>query len=119
MSNTNVQGLPVRNARQFMVGRLLPPALFVAAAMMGADFTATSLGPLKALQIPYVHAMDYAYFIIPAACAGPSQFRHHPLRAAKVSAIAAIVLCFFFISRIPAYASSGKIGSHAFRCAAG
>jgi hypothetical protein len=81
---------------------LLPPLLFLAAMMMAADFTAIAMRPLHVLHVPYVHAMDYAHFIIPGACALAwlATFWKWP----KASSIICVLLCFVLIGQIPAYA---------------
>jgi len=102
MSDTGIQALPVRNAHRAVGELLVPPLLFLAAAMMGAGLTAISLGPLRTLQIPYPRAMEYAHVIIPGACMvlWLATIRWWP----RLGAITTIVLCFTLIGRIPAYA---------------
>jgi hypothetical protein len=82
----------------------VPPLLFLAAMIMAADFTAITLRPLKALQIPYPRWVDHSHLLIPAACAvlWLASLRKWP----NAGAIVSVVLCFMLVGRIPRYADS-------------
>ena len=70
--------------------------------MISADFTAIDLRPLKALQIPYLKAMDYAHFIIPGFCA--AIWLATVWKWPNAGSIVSVLLCFVLIGQIPAYA---------------
>ncbi|HEY1341312.1 MAG TPA: hypothetical protein VGF59_27570 [Bryobacteraceae bacterium] len=110
MANIAIEKPPVEpRKRPSSTPILLPPLLFLAAMMMGADFTAIDLRPLKALQIHYPMWMDYAHFLIPGACAVVwlVSLRKWPNAGAVVS----VLLCFTLVPLIPRYAESriGKV----------
>ncbi len=72
-----------------------------AAAFVGADFTAVYLTPLKVLNIPYPHAMDYANWIAAAGCT--ALWLVALLRWPRVGSVVAVVLCYWLIGLIPGY----------------
>lgn len=72
--------------------------------IIAADFTAITLRPLKALQIPYLTWMDYSHFLIP----GGSGVLWLTLKRKwpNAGAAVAVVLCFVLVGLIPRYAES-------------
>jgi hypothetical protein len=105
MPNAQTDGPPEALPRQSSPGEyVVPPLCFLAAVIMGADFTAIDLRPLRALQIPYPSLLDYAHFIVPIACAALwlVTLRKWPV----VGPIVAVLLCFTLISLIPRYAQT-------------
>lgn len=105
MRNAEIDNPPVEPRRRpSSVPMLLPPLLFFGAMIMAADFTAITLRPLKALQIPYLTLMDHAHFIFPGACAvlWLVTLRKWP----NAGAVVAVLLCFTLVSFIPRYAEN-------------
>lgn len=83
---------------------LLPLLVFVGFTIMGADFAAITLRPLRALGVPYPAVMDYAHVIVPAACA--ALWRVTRRRWPMAGPVAAVVLCVVLVTQIPRYAES-------------
>lgn len=83
---------------------LLPLLCFLGAVMIGADFAAISLAPLKTLQIPYPKFMGYLHLIVPAGCVvlWLISLRWWP----NAGSIVAVLLCFWLIGLIEPYAQS-------------
>jgi hypothetical protein len=104
MADIALDNPPARRKRPSSASILLPPLLFFGAMMMGADFTAITLMPLKALQIPYPRWMDYSHFLIPGGCT--IVWLVSLWKWPNAGAIVAVLSCFTILPLIPRHAES-------------